>query len=58
MKDSERYPLRLDRETRKKIEIIAEKNSRSINKQIEHILKKFITDYEKVNEKIEIPEED
>jgi len=47
-----KFSLRLDKETYKKSQIIAEKNSRSINKQFEFIIKSYIEKYEDVNGKI------
>lgn len=49
-----KFLLRLKDEQYKKITEVSNKNERSINKQIEYILKQFIIDYEKVNGKIEI----
>uniref|UniRef100_A0AAU8AV07 Arc-like DNA binding domain-containing protein n=1 Tax=Dulem virus 51 TaxID=3145762 RepID=A0AAU8AV07_9VIRU len=43
------FSLRLLEEKKKQLEIIAKKNSRSLNKQIEFILNQYIDDYEKVN---------
>ena len=43
------FNLRLDDETHDKIKFIAEKQSRSQNKQVEFIIKQFISDYEKIN---------
>lgn len=48
------FNLRLKDDQDEKLKIIAEKQERSKNKQIEYILKKFISDYEKVNGDIKI----
>lgn len=48
------FSFRTDEEIIEKINIIAQENSRTRNKQIEHILKEFIKDYENKNGKIEI----
>lgn len=44
--------LRLKEETAKKIKHIAEIKERSLNGQIEYILKQYIQDYEKINGEI------
>lgn len=41
------FPLRLDDELREKLRFIAGQNSRSINKEIEYLVKKHIASYEK-----------
>jgi len=48
------YPLRLDSEIMEKTKYIAKENGRSVNKEIEMILKKIISDYEKSNGQIQI----
>ena len=48
--------LRIKESDYKKIKIIAENNDRSVNKQIERLIKNAIADYEKING--EIPIED
>lgn len=52
LKDLIRTTLRLDNETYEKITIIADRNKRSINKQIDFIIASFIKDYEKFNGEI------
>ncbi len=52
------FALRLDDEMRQKIRIIAEKNKRSINKEIEFALEKHIAAYEKEHGEIPLPKED
>lgn len=46
------YPLRLDEEIMEKIKILSEQNSRSLNKQLEFIVKNYLNDYEKTNGEI------
>ena len=41
------FPLRLDDDLREKLRYIAEKNSRSLNKEIEFLVKKHVEAYEK-----------
>lgn len=50
------YALRLEEKSYQKIKSIAKKQSRSVNKQIEFIISQFLTDYERVNGKIETNE--
>lgn len=40
------YPLKIDSELMDRIKEIAEEEGRSVNKQIEFILKKFVEDYD------------
>lgn len=49
------YPLRVSEPTFSKLKIVAKENDRSLNGQIENILKAFIANYEKENGTIEIP---
>lgn len=51
------FSLRIKNPEYEKLKIISENQGRSINKQIEQILYQYIKDYEKINGKIEIPEE-
>ena len=48
------FSLRIKESEYDKIKTIAERQSRSANKQIEQIIYQFIQDYEKVNGKIEV----
>lgn len=48
--------IRMDDELFEKIKMIAEKQNRSINKQIIHTLTEFVEGYEKYNGKLEIEE--
>lgn len=52
------YPLRVSKELIQKIKYIADRNSRSINKEIEQIIKQYILNFEKKNGVIEISEQD
>ena len=46
-KQSSAYPLRLDETVHKKIKVIAKENDRTFRSQVEHILKKYIMEYER-----------
>lgn len=48
------YSLRISEKDFEKIKIIAEQNDRSINKQIERLIKQAIEKYEEVNGEIKI----
>lgn len=48
MKPINPYPLRIDEELMESIRKIAELNSRSVNKEIEYIIKKRIEEYKKL----------
>lgn len=50
----QRFTVRLDIKDYEKLKVIAKKNSRSINKQIEFIVKNTIKDYERVAGEIKI----
>jgi len=50
MKPVNPYPLRIDEELMKELKKIAELNSRSVNKEIEYIIKKRIEEYKKAEE--------
>jgi hypothetical protein len=52
--EKKQFSVRLNEEQQEKLKVIAEKNNRSLNKQIEHILYGAINDYEKVNSPIKI----
>ena len=53
----EQFSIRLEPEDKKKIAIIAKRNKRTMNSQIEYVITNAIYDYEKVNGKIDIDEE-
>ncbi len=46
--------LRIKESDYNKIKIIAENNDRSVNKQIERLIKNAIADYEKINGEIKL----
>ncbi len=48
------YPLRLNTSTYAKIKKLAKENSRSINGQLEFMVKKYLQDYEQENGEIDI----
>ena len=54
VKDIIKFSLRLDNETYSKIQYISDDNSRSINGQIDFIIKSYIKDYEKIKGEIKI----
>ena len=49
-----RTQLRMDETTAEKIKEIAKRTERSMNAQINYIIKQFLNEYEKVNGKIEL----
>jgi len=49
------YPLRIDNTIMKKMKVISKDNGRSVNKEIEFILKKHIQDIEAEKGTIKIP---
>ena len=52
------YPLRLDDTLREKLRYIAEENSRSLNKEIEFLVKQHVAAYEKEHGEIPLPEKE
>jgi predicted transcriptional regulator len=48
----EQFSIRLESDDKKKITIIAKRNKRTLNSQLEYIISNAIADYEKVNGKI------
>ena len=50
------YPLRIDKPTMEKFKLIAKENGRSVNKEIEVILKNIVFDYESKHGTISIPD--
>jgi len=50
------YPLRIDNTLMDKIKKIAEKEDRTVNKQIERITREYIEKYEEINGKIKVEE--
>lgn len=51
------FSLRLPDELMEKVRVLAAKNKRSINKEIEYVLEQYIADYEKKHGPIKIEEE-
>ena len=43
------YPLRIDKTIMDKFKVIAKNNGRSVNKEIEFILRNVVSEYEKQN---------
>lgn len=58
MPGSYNFPLRLDDALREKLRYIAEENSRSLNKEIEFLVKQHVTAYEKEHGEIPLPEKE
>lgn len=52
------YPLRVDKALLKKLKFIANENGRSINKEIEVLIKQYVFDYEKKNGSIVISDDE
>jgi len=50
----EQFSVRLSIEDKKKIDVISKENSRSINGQMEFIVKQFIKKYEDINGAIKV----
>lgn len=48
------YPLRIDKEILEKVKVIARGNGRSLNKEIEIVLRQYKDDYESKNGVISI----
>ncbi len=46
------YPLRVEKNVMDKFKVIASDNGRSVNKEIEMLMRKAITEYEKNNGEI------
>lgn len=51
------FSIRVEENSKEKIEKIAKKNSRTLSGQIEFIINNAIADYEKVNGKINLEDE-
>lgn len=49
------YPLRVDKITMEKFKVVAKENGRSVNKEIEILLKSIVSSYEKEHGPISIP---
>ena len=57
-KQANPYSLRVNPVTMEKIKIIAALNDRSLNGQIENILKKYVAEYERENGVIDVSKPD
>lgn len=51
------YSFRCDKDTIKKLEFIANQNTRTRNQEMKHIIKKHIDEYEKIHGEIQLKEE-
>lgn len=49
------YPLRVDKTIMDKFKIVASENGRSVNKEIEFLMKRAVAEYEKMNGVISLP---
>lgn len=49
------YPLRIDRLLMEKFKVVASANGRSVNKEIENLIKISVKEYEKENGTIDVP---
>lgn len=58
MAQSNPYPLRVEKTVMDKFKVIAAENGRSVNKEIEMLMKQTISQYEKVNGTIAIAAQD
>lgn len=58
MASSYNFPLRLDDDLREKLRYIAAQNSRSLNKEIEFIVKQHVAAYESTHGEIVLPEKE
>jgi len=55
MAASYNFPLRLDDTLREKLRYIADQNSRSLNREIEFLVKQHVSNYEKEHGEILLP---
>ena len=49
------FPVRMEKTVMDKLRVLAKENGRSLNKQIEFSLKKYMSAYEEENGVIEVP---
>lgn len=52
------FPLRLEDDIREKLRYLATKNCRSLNKEIEFVVRQYIESYEKEHGEIPLPEKE
>lgn len=55
MPQSNPYPLRIDKALMEKFKVVAAENGRSVNKELEMLIKKAVRSYEQENGLIEPP---
>lgn len=55
MAQSNPYPLRIDKTLMDKFKVVAAENGRSVNKEIETLVKRAVADYERLNGSICLP---
>lgn len=58
MPQSNPYPLRVDKLLMEKFKVVATENSRSVNKEIEALMKDAVLRFEERNGEIQIPKSD
>ncbi len=54
MKDISKFTLRTEKELLRKFQYVAEYNARSMNKELEVVMKQHVLEFEKENGKIEL----
>ena len=52
------FPLRLEDDVREKLRFLANKNCRSLNREIEYVVRQYIEEYEKEHGEILLPEKE
>lgn len=45
MKNIYQYPLKIDKDLMEKLKVLSEKEGRSVNKQIEFLIRQFVNSY-------------
>lgn len=53
-----KFTFRVDSETLEKLRYIADNNFRTVNKELEMLVRKHIAEYEQTNGSINLPEKD
>lgn len=54
MKQSSSYPLRIDDDLKEKMKYVADYNGRSLNKEIEQVMKKAVASFEQTHGEIKL----
>lgn len=54
MKQSSSYPLRIDDNLKEKMKYVADYNGRSLNKEIEQVMKKAVASFEQTHGEIKL----